>query len=211
MTLQTTLVFAAASVVFLAVPGRGAKLIIACRRAGGRGLATAAAIGTAIGQTAMATLALFGLYRLSLADPTLLPQFRWVSGAVLMVLALRLWRAPLHIGPMADNDNLPHKAAPLVVAESAKLGAINLRSLVFVSAMGVEVSPASVADMQLLIALPAVFGLAVLSTSILQALFAPRVEAMIRRRSMRLRRSIPGKTVLIAGRAVSAGYRRIAA
>ncbi|MGG7518345.1 hypothetical protein ACQ3G6_10715 [Allorhizobium undicola] len=211
MTVELLLVFALASLVFLSIPAEGTKFVIACNRAGGFSRAAVAGLGLAVGQAVTGAAFFAAGYAVYRADPQLLPELRWLATGCLILLALRLWRAPLHVGPLADNDNLPVKKSLGALLLAAVRGVKGVRTMLFLAAAVIEISVFAPFTPQLVAILAIVFLAATLSTSLFHAAFAAGTERLIRRRTMRARPKTPGKTVLISGRAVSAGYRRIAA
>ncbi|MCE6073787.1 hypothetical protein FS799_02860 [Agrobacterium vitis] len=211
MTFQDWLLFSAASAAFLVVPGRNTKRIIACRQAGGGRAATLCVLGCMTGYGIAACL-VFGMAQaLSNINATALSALRWPGMAVLMVLALRLWRAPLHIGPVADNDNLADRRAMVIVSQAVIGSALDARTLVFLLAITTQITSGFSPFSGDFLAMELAFmGLAVFACG-LQAIYAHAFDRMIRRRSARRMVQPKGKAMLISARSVSAGYRRIAA
>ena len=211
MNIQDWLLFSAASAAFLAVPGRSAKRIIACRRAGGLRLACLSAAGSTVGYGVAASLVFGAAQALANARSTALSDLRWVGMGVLMIMALRLWRAPLHIGPVADNDNVADRRAMVIVSQAVMSSVFDARSLVFLLALvtqiGAGLSPFSSDFLTMELAFLLISGLICGS----QAIFAQAFDRLIRRRTARRILQPKGKSMLISARSVSAGFRRIAA
>ncbi|HBF32644.1 MAG TPA: hypothetical protein DDW73_23960 [Rhizobium sp.] len=211
MLLQDWLLFAAVSAAFLAVPGGVAKRIVDCKRAGGAKLASLTVLGSIIGYS-VATCLVFGSVQTLVSVGALaLDDLQWPGMALLMILALRLWKTPLHIGPVADNDNIANKSFAAIVSRGAVVSAFDVRTLIFLMAIATQISAAFMQQRNNFLPLVAIFvGIASIAC-LYQAIFSTAVDRLIRRRS--LSKIVPqnGKIMLISGRSVSAGYRKIAA
>jgi len=211
MLLQDWLLFAATSAAFLAVPGRSAKRIVACRRAGGAKLASLTVFGCIIGYGLMTSAVFGGVQTLVNIGAVAVEQLQWLGMTALMLLALRLWKAPLHIGPVADNDNIANKSFAAIVSQGTITCVLNVRTLIFLFAISTQLSAVFVPQQRNFLILDGIFvGIASLAC-LLQAIFPNVVERLIRKRSLRKIRPQNGKTMLISARSVSAGFRKIAA
>lgn len=211
MQLQDWLLFAAVSAALLGVPGRVAKRIVEYRRAGGAKLASLTVIGCILGYGLAASVVFGGVQILVNLQALALEDLQWPGLAVLMILALRLWKTPLHIGPVADNDNIANKSFAAIVSRGAMTSALDARTLVFLIAACTQMSAAFMQHRNNFLPLAGIFiGFASL-TCLGQAIFASTVERVIRKRSVRKIMPQNGKIMLISARSVSAGFRKIAA
>ncbi len=107
MSLEAWFAFAAASAIMLAIPGPTILLVVSYALGHGRKTALATVTGVALGDFTAMTASLFGLGAVLAASATLFTVLKWVGGAYLIWLGIKLWRAPIISEPMADNDNLP--------------------------------------------------------------------------------------------------------
>lgn len=211
MLLQDWLLFGTVSAVFLGVPGRAAKRIVECRRAGGAKLASLAVLGSILGYSVATTAVFGGVQTLVNADALALEDLQLPGLAILILLALRLWKTPLHFGPIADNDNIANKSFAAIVSRGAITCALDARTLVFLMAASTQMSAAFMQHRNNFLPLAGTFISLASLTCLYQAIFASSIEQLIRKRSMRKIMPQNGKIMLISARSVSAGYRKIAA
>jgi threonine/homoserine/homoserine lactone efflux protein len=87
--------------------------------------------GVALGDFTAMTASLFGLGALLAASATLFTVLKWIGGAYLIWLGIKLWRAPIITGPMADNDNLPEEKSLKIFLHAYVVTALNPKSIVF--------------------------------------------------------------------------------
>ena len=128
MTLTQWLAFAAASGILLAIPGPTVLLVISYALCHGRRPAAAIVAGVALGDATAMTASMVGLGALLAASATLFTLLRWIGGAYLIYLGVKLWRAP--VGDTAAS------AAPLVTPgrmfwHAYAVTALNPKSIVF--------------------------------------------------------------------------------
>jgi threonine/homoserine/homoserine lactone efflux protein len=211
MHLQDWLLYAVTAAAFLAVPGRAAKRIVGCRRAGGAKLASFAVLGCIAGYSLAASAVFAALQALVNVGALALEQLQWLGMAALMLLALRLWKAPLHIGPVADNDNIANKSFAVIVSQGMVTCAFDGRTLIFLLAMATQLGAVFAPQRSDFLNLSGIFAAIAALTCLYQAIFANAVDRLIRKRSVRKLTPQNGKTMLISARSVSAGFRKIAA
>jgi threonine/homoserine/homoserine lactone efflux protein len=211
MSVELWLAFALASAVLLALPGPVNYLVTTYVIGKGRKTALATIPGTTIGiVTAMMAAALLagGVQWLSSG---LFDALQWAGVGYLMLYALWVWRAPVVTGVIADNDNLPEKKFAGMFAHAYATAAFTPRSiLLFVAFVAQFLDGAlpilrQVAEFQAtLLVLATLVGL------VHMALAKPAFRLMRAHTSRKTLRR-PGHTVFISRRAVTAGYRKIAA
>lgn len=211
MQLQDWLLYAATSAAFLAVPGRAAKRIVDCRRAGGAKLAGFSVLGCMAGYGIATTAVFAAAQTLVDAGAVAMQQVQWLGMAALMLLALRLWKAPLHIGPVADNDNIANKSFAVIVSQGMATCALDGRTVLFLLAMTTQLGAVFSPQGRDFLNLAGIFAAIATVTCLYQAIFANVIERIIRKRSVRKLAPQNGKTMLISARSVSAGFRKIAA
>src|SRR3954454_1351383 len=95
MALEHWLAFVAASAVLLAIPGPTVLLVVSYALGYGRKSAAAIVAGGALGDLTAMTASMLGLGAALAASGTLFTVLRWIGGAYLVFLGIRLWRAPV--------------------------------------------------------------------------------------------------------------------
>lgn len=211
MSLEAWLAFAAASAIMLAIPGPTILLVVSYALGHGRKTAFATVSGVALGDFTAMTASLFGLGALLAASATLFTVLKWIGGAYLIWLGIKLWRAPIIAGPMADNDNLPEERSLKIFLHAYVVTALNPKSIVFFVAFVPQfLNPALPFVGQMLIMEATFLVLATINAST-YALAAHAVRGLIRKAAVQRAVNRTGGTLLIAAGAVTAGYRRIAA
>ncbi|CAN7375313.1 LysE family translocator [Rhizobium sp. LjRoot258] len=211
MSLEAWFAFAAASAIMLAIPGPTILLVVSYALGHGRKTALATVTGVALGDFTAMTASLFGLGAVLAASATLFTVLKWVGGAYLIWLGIKLWRAPVISEPMADNDNLPEKKSLKVFLHAYVVTALNPKSIVFFVAFVPQfLNPAQPFFGQMLIMEATFLVLATINAST-YALAANAARGLIRKASVQRAVNRTGGTLLIAAGAVTAGYRRIAA
>lgn len=211
MSLEAWFAFAAASAIMLAIPGPTILLVVSYALGHGRKTALATVSGVALGDFTAMTASLFGLGAVLAASATLFTVLKWIGGAYLIWLGIKLWRAPVMFEPMADNDNLPEKKSIRVFLHAYVVTALNPKSIVFFVAFVPQfLNPALPFFGQMLIMEATFLVLATINAST-YALAANAARGLIRKASIQRAVNRTGGTLLIAAGAVTAGYRRIAA
>lgn len=211
MSLEAWFAFAAASAIMLALPGPTILLVVSYALGHGRKTALATVTGVALGDFTAMTASLFGLGAVLAASATLFTVLKWIGGAYLIWLGIKLWRAPVMFEPMADNDNLPEKKSIRVFLHAYVVTALNPKSIVFFVAFVPQfLNPALPFFGQMLIMEATFLVLATINAST-YALAANAARGLIRKASIQRAVNRTGGTLLIAAGAVTAGYRRIAA
>ncbi len=211
MSLEAWFAFAAASAIMLAIPGPTILLVVSYALGHGRKTALATVTGVALGDFTAMTASLFGLGAVLAASATKFTVLKWIGGAYLIWLGIKLWRAPVMSEPMADNDNLPEKKSIRVFLHAYVVTALNPKSIVFFVAFVPQfLNPALPFFGQMLIMEATFLVLATINAST-YALAANAARGLIRKASIQRAVNRTGGTLLIAAGAVTAGYRRIAA
>src|SRR3954454_20068447 len=95
MLLDHWLAFTAASEVLLLIPGPTVLMVISHALAHRRGAATATVAGVVLGDFVAMTASLAGLGALLAASASLFAVLRWAGAIYLVILGVKLWRAPV--------------------------------------------------------------------------------------------------------------------
>ena len=211
MSLEAWLAFAAASAIMLAIPGPTILLVVSYALGHGRRTAFATVSGVALGDFTAMTASLFGLGAALAASATLFTVLKWIGGAYLIWLGIKLWRAPVIGEPVADNDNLPEEKSLKIFLHAYVVTALNPKSIIFFVAFVPQfLNPALPFLGQMAIMEATFLVLAILNASA-YAFLANTARGLIRKASVQRAVNRTGGTLLIAAGAVTAGYRRIAA
>lgn len=211
MSLEHWLAFAAASAVLLAIPGPTILLVISYALGHGRRTALATVTGVALGDLVAMTASILGLGVLLATSATAFAIMKWIGGAYLVYLGIRLWRAPVGDGPIADNDNLPEEKTMRILAHAFAVTALNPKSIVFFVAFVPQFMAPSAPFLQQVVVLEATFVTLAIINALVYVFIADSARRFIRKRSVRKAVNRTGGTLLIAAGAVTAGYRKIAA
>lgn len=211
MSLEQWLAFAAASTVLLAIPGPTILLVVSYALGHGRKTALATVTGVTLGDFVAMSASVLGLGALLATSAEAYTILRWVGGAYLVYLGIRLWRAPVGNGPLADNDNLPEKQGIRILGHAFMVTALNPKSLIFFVAFVPQfIDPAAPFLPQIAVMEATFVGLAALN-ALIYALIADKARRFIRKHIVQRAVNRTGCTLLIAAGAVTAGYRKIAA
>ncbi|MCX5568350.1 LysE family translocator [Kaistia nematophila] len=128
MSFEHWLAFAAASAVILAIPGPTILLVISYALSHGRKSAGATVAGVALGDFTAMTASMLGLGALLTASAALFAVLKWVGGAYLIYLGIKLWRAPT--GAQAEAQTSEVRPVRIFLHAYA-VTALNPKSIVF--------------------------------------------------------------------------------
>jgi len=208
MSLEHWLAFVAASAVLLAIPGPTVLLIVSYALGHGRKPAGAIVAGVALGDLTAMTASMAGMGAVLAASATLFTVLRWIGGAYLIYLGVRLWRAPVQAHEAAT---LPPARPARMFAHAYAVTALNPKSIVFFVAFVPQFLVASQPFLPQMVVLVATFVAlatanatlyALLASSARRGLRAPRVQRAVNR---------TGGTLLIGAGLLAAGWRRAGA
>ena len=96
------LAFVAASAILLAMPGPAVLLVISSALGHGRRPAAAIVAGVALGDLTSMTASMLGPGAVLAASAMVFTALRWIGGAYLVYLGVKLWRAPVAEAAAAD-------------------------------------------------------------------------------------------------------------
>lgn len=204
MSLDLWLAFVAASAIMLAIPGPTILLVISYALAHGRKPAAAIVAGVALGDVTAMTASMLGLGVVLMASAEAFTVLRWIGGAYLVYLGIKLWRAPVRF---ADVDEAPPESALRMFAHSYAVTALNPKSIVFFIAFVPQFLVASSPYWSQVIVLETTFvvlaavnaaAFALLASSIRQTLRKPKVQRIANR---------TGGSLLIGAGIAAAGWR----
>lgn len=211
MSIETWLAFAAASAIMLAIPGPTILLVISYALGHGRRTALATVTGVTLGDFTAMTASLAGLGALLATSASLFTILKLIGAGYLMFLGIKLWRAPIVIGPMGDNDNLPEEKPLKILLHSYVVTALNPESIIFFIAFVPQFLDLGKPFLPQTLILEATFLCLAALNALGYVFLADTARGYIRKASVQRLVNRSGGTLLIAAGAVTAGYRRMAA
>lgn len=211
MTLETLIAFGAAAIFLVMLPSPLTALVARFSLQKGRRTAFATLAGMSLGMTAALTLAALPLTAIAVALPGALDALSWLGIAYLMFYVLWSFQDPSVRGPVSDNDNLPEQNALRIFVHFVSACLKTPRYVVLTAAFLLQFIGPATALQPALMEMPAVFFFAAIGGSAIHAAFPHWSLNRLRRKKAMSPASRKLGTRFIARRAVSAGYRRIAA
>ncbi len=210
MSLETWLAFAGATIVILAIPGPTILLVVSYALGHGRKTALTTATGVALGDFVAMTASMVGLGALLAASADIFTILRWIGGAYLVYLGIKLWRAPVQTGPISDNDNLPEHRPHRIMMHAFIVTALNPKSIVFFVAFVPQFIDHTSPFLPQMMVMEATFVALAALNAIGYALLADKARTFIRKASVQKAVNRTGGTLLISAGAVTATYSKAA-
>lgn len=206
MSFELWLTFVAASTALLLIPGPTVLLVLTYALTQGRKVAIATAAGVALGDFVAMSASLVGLGALVLASATLFAALKWIGGAYLVWLGVKLLRArPAGGFGVGTGADLPARG---VFGHAAAVTALNPKSIAFFIAFVPQfLRPEAPLAPQFAI-LIATFVTLAAANALAYALLADRMRARIRQPGTRLWLNRAGGTALIGMGVLTAALRR---
>jgi threonine/homoserine/homoserine lactone efflux protein len=211
MSGQAWLIFCAACAVVFALPSPLVFSIASYAAIRGRKTIFASVGGGALGVVTAMTISAIPVAGLVYLPQSFLEIVQWAGIGWLMLFVLWTFATPAAQAANADNDNLPGKSWSGIFRDCYAVAALRPRYFSFflallpqfVSTTGNAVETLAMAQAAILILTCVILAA--------QAMFAGQTLALVRRMSGDKKIRPKYRTHFISGRAVSAGYRRIAA
>lgn len=211
MSGQAWLIFCAACAVVFALPSPLVFSVASYAAIRGKKTVFASVIGGALGIVTAMTISAIPVAGLAWLPQSFVEIVQWAGIGWLMLFLLWTFATPAAQAANADNDNLPGKSWSGIFRDSYAIAALRPRYVAFFLALLPQfVSTSGNAIETLAMAQAAILLLALVILTA-QALFAGPTLSMVRRMSGDKKIRPKYRTHFISGRAVSAGYRRIAA
>ena len=207
MSFDHWLAFVAASAVLLAIPGPTVLLVISYALGHGRKSAAAIVAGVALGDLTSMTASMLGLGAVLATSALVFTGLRWLGGAYLVYLGIKLWRAPVGDGGV---DAAPAAGPGRMLAHAYAVTALNPKGIIFFVAFVPQFLDASRPFLPQVVTLVGTFvvmaalnslGFALLASAARQRLREPRVQRIVNR---------TGGSLLIGAGALAFGWRRAA-
>lgn len=211
MTIETWLAFAATAVALLLVPHPVASLTAAFSSSWGRTSALVTVPAFVLAFVAGGILVTAGVFLVGFYWPAAIGALSWVGLSYLMLHVLYAYQDPqLRYGP-ADNDNLP-ETRPLRIFGYFILKTFkSARYFALTAAVAVQFFDPAVAPQEQYLNLIVGLAVAAAIAALAYAALPARLARKRRRPAVRSKAPYRPGTRFIARRAVTAGYRRIAA
>lgn len=207
MSLDHWLAFVAASAILLAIPGPTVLLVISYALGHGRKPAAAIVAGVALGDFTAMTASMLGLGAVLATSALLFTALRWVGGAYLIYLGIKLWRAPVG---SAGFQEAP-KAGPLrMFAHAYAVTALNPKGIIFFVAFVPQFLDASRAFLPQVAILVSTFVTMATINSLGFALLASAARERLKKPSVQRTVNRLGGSLLIGAGAFAFGWRRAA-
>jgi threonine/homoserine/homoserine lactone efflux protein len=208
MPLDHWFAFIVASVALLAIPGPTVLLVISYAMGHGRRPAAAIVAGVALGDLTSVTASMLGLGALLAASATVFTALRWVGGAYLIYLGVKLWRAPV---AEALEAEAPPASLKRIFAHAYAVTALNPKGMVFFVAFVPQFLTASAPFLPQVAVLEATFVTLAILNSAAYAMLASAARRRLRQARVRRLVNRVGGTLLIGAGALAAGWRKAAA
>lgn len=211
MSAQVWLVFCAACVILFSLPSPIAFKVASYATIRGKAALVAAVTGATLGIVTIVTAAAIIVAGLEFLPETILDIVQWAGTGWLMLFSLWTIATPAAREANADNDNLRGKTFGTIFADCFIQSSFRLRYFGFFVAFLMQFLNGTRNVVEMVTQMQAVALLISFSCIAIQACFSAFTIRTVRRMSVIRKMKKPGRTHFIAGRAVTAGYRRIAA
>ena len=210
MTAETWLLFVAASALVLAIPGPTVLLVVSHALAGGASSGWRTVPGVALGDAVAITVSILGLGVLLATSAALFTLLKWLGALYLIVLGIRLWRAPA-----ADAQAAPGAASSARTSahrsatwQAFAVTVLNPKSIAFFVAFLPQFVAADAPAGPQLVILALTFVILATLNATLYALIAGTFRARLQRLTTRRAGNRIGGAVLIGAGIVSAATQR---
>ncbi|HCD83114.1 MAG TPA: lysine transporter LysE [Agrobacterium sp.] len=211
MSGQAWLIFCAACAVVFALPSPLVFSVASYAGIRGRKTVFASVSGGALGIVTAMTISAIPVAGLTYLPQSFMEIVQWAGLGWLMLFLLWTFATPAAQAANADNDNLPGKSSSGIFRDCYAMAALRPRYFAFFLALLPQFVSASGNAIETFATAQAAIMLVALAVLTLQALFFSATLSLVRRMSGNKKIRPKYRTHFISGRAVSAGYRRIAA
>ncbi len=208
MSLDHWLAFVAASAILLAIPGPTILLVISYALGHGRKPAAAIVAGVALADLTAITASMLGLGAIIAASAAIFTVLRWIGGAYLVYLGIKLWRAPVRI---AQDNAAPLISARRMFAHAYAVTALNPKSIIFFVAFVPQFIDASQPLLPQMITMVATFVTLATLNATLFALLASAARHQLRAPFVQRAVNRIGGSLLVFAGIFAAGWRKASA
>ena len=208
MSLDHYLAFVAASMILLAIPGPTVLLVISYALGHGRKPAAAIVAGVALGDLTSMTASMLGLGAFLATSATIFTGLRWIGGAYLVYLGIKLWRTPVQ---PANIVGVPRTNPLRMLGHTYVVTALNPKGIIFFVAFVPQFLEAARPFLFQVVILEATFvSLAVLNTA-LYALLASAARRRLRQPSVQRAVNRTGGSLLVGAGIFAVGWQKAGA
>lgn len=208
MTFAHWLAFAAAAGILLAIPGPTVLLVISYALSHGRRQAAAIVAGVALGDVTAMTASMVGLGALLSASAALFTLLRWIGGAYLVYLGIKLWRAPIS----TTNDAQAPSVTPWrMFLHAYAVTALNPKGIIFFVAFVPQFLVASQPFWPQVVVLEATFVSLAILNSALYSLLASAARQRLRQPRVQRAVNRTGGSILVGAGVFAAVWRKASA
>ncbi|NTJ42847.1 LysE family translocator [Agrobacterium larrymoorei] len=211
MSAQVWLVFCAACAILFALPSPIAFKVASYAAIRGKRTLIASVSGATLGTVTTVTAASIVVAGAEYVPEAFLDIVQWAGIGWLMLFSLWTIATPAAREANGDNDNLRGKTLGAIFIDCFVLAALRLRYFGFFVAFLIQFINGTRNVVEMLAQIQAVALVIAFVCLTAQAIFAKSTIALVRRFSATKKVRSPRGTHFIAGRAVTAGYRGIAA
>jgi len=205
MSIEHWLAFAAASAVLLAIPGPTVLLVVSYALGHGRRAAASIVASVALGDLTAMTASMLGLGAVLATSAVIFTGLRWVGGAYLVYLGIRLWRAPV----AAEQSRGTGDASPWrMFAHAYAVTSLNPKSILFFVAFVPQFLVASRPFWSQALVLEATFVLLATINAATYGLLASIARQRLREPRVQRAMNRTGGVLLIGAGVFAAGWRR---
>lgn len=210
MSIEAWLAFTAAAAIILVIPGPTILLVVSYALGHGRKTAVVTAAGVALGDFTAMTASMLGLGALLATSATIFTILKWIGGAYLVYLGVKLWRAPVQTGPIGDNDNVPERKPHRIFFHAFMVTALNPKSIVFFISFVPQFLDKQAPFLPQMAAMEATFVALATLNALGYAFLADRARNLIRKATVQRTVNRTGGALLISAGTVTAIYSRAA-
>jgi threonine/homoserine/homoserine lactone efflux protein len=208
MSFAHWLAFAAASCILLAIPGPTVLLVISYALGHGRKPAAAIVAGVALGDLTAMTASMVGLGALLATSAALFSGLRWIGGAYLVYLGIKLWRAPVQA---ADAAQAPSINPRRMLLHAYAVTALNPKGIIFFVAFVPQFLVASQPFWPQVLVLETTFVTLAIINSALYSLMASAARKQLRQPRVQRAVNRTGCSILVGAGIFAAVWRRASA
>ena len=207
MSLEHWLAFLAASSVLLAIPGPTVVLVISYALGHERKPAAAIVAGVALATLTTMTASVLGLGAVLATSATVFTVLRFIGGAYLVYLGVKLWRSPVRV----SEEEVPQTTPLRMFAHSYAVTALNTKGIVFFVAFVPQFLDSSLPFWPQVSILETTFVFLATASAALYAILASAARNMLRRPQVRRAVNRTGGSLLIGAGIFAAGWRKASA
>jgi threonine/homoserine/homoserine lactone efflux protein len=205
MSLDHWLAFVAASAILLAIPGPTVLLVISYALGHGRKPAAAIVAGVALGDLTAMTASMQGLGAILATSAAIFTLLRWIGGAYLVYLGIKLWRAPIQ---PEDIDDVPSANPLRMFCHSYAVTALNPKSIIFFVAFVPQFLDATRSFLPQVVTLEATFVILATLNAALFAVLAAAARQKLREPGVQRAVNRTGGSLLVGAGVFAAGWRK---